>query len=596
MSLFRRLHAACVIVSVLVAAAPVAHAQSVQAASLFPASGSTDVNPDTHLVLTFASAPVLAAAGKIRIVDAADNRLVDTLDLAIPAAPPPAPKTVVPYTDKPYDYATARRTNADTVPGTPSGRAVATPANAQLTIIGGFSDAFHFYPVIVRGKVATIYPHHNLLAYNHSYYVEIDAGIVRTAEGEFAGIKGPQRWTFTTRRAPPPANAARLVVAADGSGDFNTVQGALDAIPDFNTTPVTVFIKNGVYEEIVYFRNKRHLVIVGEDRDKVVVKYANNEVFNPHPANIGTNELPGSFPSRRAAFMADNAQDVALVNFSIVNQAGGQAEGLLISGEHNIVSRVSITGAGDALQVNGPTYLEDCQVTGTGDTVLSRGPAFFRRCELHSQRAFVWGRNTAANHGDVFVDSRFITRDGGVTDISRAPSNKGKTYPFAEVVLIDATLDGISAEGWGDIDGDTANLHFWEYRSVNGADGRLVDVSRRKRASRQLALPADAQVIADYRNPAYVLGGWTPTLAPQVLTQPVALVAGGQLTFSVTAAALPAPTYQWTKDGVPIAGARAATLTLSHPPASDAGQYAVRISNAAGSAMSAPAEFELRSK
>ncbi|MBN1997236.1 hypothetical protein JW935_06780, partial [candidate division KSB1 bacterium] len=36
--------------------------------------------------------------------------------------------------------------------------------------------------------------------------------------------------------------------------------------------------------------------VLGEDRDKVVVCYANNEVFNPHPANIVTNERPGTFP------------------------------------------------------------------------------------------------------------------------------------------------------------------------------------------------------------------------------------------------------------------------------------------------------------
>ena len=49
------------------------------------------------------------------------------------------------------------------------------------------------------------------------------------------------------------------------------------------------------------------MTILGDDRDKVVVFYANNEVFNPHPSNISTNEWPGTFPSRRAAFMGDNS-------------------------------------------------------------------------------------------------------------------------------------------------------------------------------------------------------------------------------------------------------------------------------------------------
>ncbi len=61
-----------------------------------------------------------------------------------------------------------------------------------------------------------------------------------------------------------------LVVAADGTGDFNTVQGAIDFVPDRSPRRVTIFIRNGSYEEIVYFRNKSNITLVGEDRDKVV--------------------------------------------------------------------------------------------------------------------------------------------------------------------------------------------------------------------------------------------------------------------------------------------------------------------------------------
>ena len=62
-------------------------------------------------------------------------------------------------------------TNKDTRPGTPSGTAEPTPPVYQLTIIGGFTDAFHFYPVIVRDSIATIYLHNNMLEYGHTYYV-----------------------------------------------------------------------------------------------------------------------------------------------------------------------------------------------------------------------------------------------------------------------------------------------------------------------------------------------------------------------------------------------------------------------------------------
>src|SRR5262245_58176185 len=180
----------------------------------FPATGATAVNPDTHLVITFPSAPTIGGAGRIRIYDAADDRLVDTLDLAIPPGPTAGPGALagrVPYTPAPYEYTPGRRaTNADTVPGTPSGVAAATPSTSQLTIIGGFTDAFHFYPVIVHDNVATIYPHNNLLTYGRAYYVQIDPGVLTIADGGFNGVSGKRGWTFSTKRRAPAADSPRV--------------------------------------------------------------------------------------------------------------------------------------------------------------------------------------------------------------------------------------------------------------------------------------------------------------------------------------------------------------------------------------------------
>ena len=57
---------------------------------LFPADKATNVNPDTHLQLTFRSAPVLGKSGQIRIYDVSGHQLIDTLDLSIPAGPDPS--------------------------------------------------------------------------------------------------------------------------------------------------------------------------------------------------------------------------------------------------------------------------------------------------------------------------------------------------------------------------------------------------------------------------------------------------------------------------------------------------------------------------
>jgi pectin methylesterase-like acyl-CoA thioesterase len=578
----------------------------------FPADKATGVNPDTHLVLTFRSATSLGHAGKIRVFDAANDTLVDTLDLSIPAGPsaggegatPPvtgllaggASAPAAPYTPVPYEYRSGHFTNANTVPGTPSGVAVATPATYQLTIIGGFTDAFHFYPVLIHGNVAIIYPHNNLLAYGRTYYVQVDPGVLTLTDGSFTGFSGKSGWTFSTKMSPPPADSATLVVSGDGTGDFNTVQGAIDFVPDNNPRRVTIFIRNGAYEEIVYFRNKTNITFLGEDREKVQVFYANNEVFNPHPPNVATNEWPGTFPSRRAAFMGDHSSGIHLVNLTVKTTARGQAEGLLLAGERNIVSHVTVVGSGDALQVNGSVYLTDSLIVGDGDTVLGRGPAFFNNCELQSRAVFMWARNTSANHGNVFLDCRFRALGDSTAEIARAPTNKGRDYPNAEVVLINCALAGISPAGWGTVGGDTSDVHYWEYNSTNLSDGKPVDVSRRSPVSRQLTMENDAPLIANYRDAAWVLGGWTPAMAPLILTQPQAVTAaaGQTATFSANAGAIPAAAYQWLRNGVAIAGATSATLRLDSVKPRDAGDHAVTATNGSGTATSRAAALMVK--
>jgi hypothetical protein len=98
------------------------------------------------------------------------------------------------------------------------------------------------------------------------------------------------------------------------------------------------------------------------------------------------------------------------------------------------------------------------------------------------------------------------------TVIARAPSNGGRTYPNAEVVLLSCTLEGISAAGWGEVGGDSSQVHAWECDSRSARDGSPVDVSARAPFSRQLMRDQDAQTIANYSSPAWVLGGWSPEL------------------------------------------------------------------------------------
>jgi len=493
---------------VLAALLTAAHAEV--APTCFPAKNATRVSPDTHLVLTFSGPPTLGKSGQIRIYDAADHNLVDALDLSVPAGPDPSrriPITTVTVLD----------------PSVPTSPTTTTPAvrtvsadlhNYQLTTIGGLAD-FHFYPVIVHGNVATIYLHNNVLRYKHKYTVEIDSGVFTPATGVFAGFTKDHLWRFTTKPAPPPANTTRVVVAADGSGDFNTVQGAVDFVPDNPPARVTIFIKNGAYEEIVFFRNKANLTFHGEDRDKVQVGYGNNSAFNP--------PMPG--PNRRCAFSVYDSTGIEFINFSLNNYFFGQAEALLISGSKNIVSHMNIKGSGDALNLRGSVYLTDSTIIGDGDTILGVGPAFFRRCEIRSVGPFMWVRNTEANHGNVFVDCTFTSIDrplpstpspfGAIVRVApvlaRLPNNHGLNYPYAEVVLINCRLKGVAPAGWGPIDDDTSHIHLWEFHSTD-TEGHPIDVTQRHPVSMQLTEARDTQTVANFSDPAFILGGWNPVV------------------------------------------------------------------------------------
>ncbi len=481
---------------------------------LQPAPGAVEVPPDTPLFLTFSAPPEVSLAGLIKVYEGESYTLVDEIDLGLPAGPTEPNRTRVPYSPTPYDYSGPRKTNLDTEPGTPSGAAAPTSRAYQLSIIGGFTDGFHFHPLIVRERTARITLHHNVLKPAHTYFVELPAGLFRVDDWSFPGCKGPSLWRFKTRPAPA-ADKDPLIVSADGTGDFATVQGALDFIPDHNEAPRRIFIRNGRYEEIVYFRNKRGLTIEGESRDGVVICYANNEVFNPRPSNIATNEVKGTFPSRRAVFMADNCTDLVLRNFTVhsLNERPAQAEGLLLMGERNAVHQVTIRGSGDALQVNGSAYFEDCLIHGIGDNVLGRGPAYFRACTLITTGGpHVWVRNTKENHGNVFVECTFRS-EGAPAVLARSPNNHGKSYPDAEMVLLRCRLAGVTPEGWGPIASDSPGLRFWEFASVDADSGQPVDVTQRHPLSRQLQLPADAELIRAYEDPAWVLGGWRPTRA-----------------------------------------------------------------------------------
>ncbi|KAI0432040.1 pectinesterase [Xylaria sp. FL1042] len=428
---------------------------------LYPADGQQNINPDAQLRVTFSSPPSIGSSGKINVYDSKDKKLVDTLDLSIPFSP------------SPYGNGSTKANYTDTT-------------KYQTNIIGGLD--FYFYPIIVRNNTATIYLHNNQLTYGRTYFVEIEPSVLKPANGSFSGFTLDRPWTFSTKAYGPRDGTTTVMVAADGSGDFNTVQGAIDWVPANPVKRTTIYIKNGNYEEL-----------------KTIVGYPNNSAFNP-PNRQG--------PSRRPAFSFRGVSDLQLSSFTINNYYPGQAEAVLADGVRLILDHMSLNGAGDALTTYGTIYVTDSKLTGTGDTVLGYGSVYWLRSRIESYGAVTWTRTVQGIHGNIFVDSTIIGLEGDST-FARLPDNSGgvmDNWPYAEMVLINTKTDGIVAEGWGPVQGppfDSSRVKFWEFNTTN-LQGQPIDVSQRLNVSRQLTLPRDRQVIDEYKNPVNILGGWRP--------------------------------------------------------------------------------------
>jgi len=338
--------------------------------------------------------------------------------------------------------------------------------------------------------------------------VTVDKGAVTLPSGNFRGIKEKDGWTFRTKGAGPSLKDT-LVVDASGSGDFSTLQGALDCVPDWSPNPVIIRVMPGDYEEIIYVRNKSNLDVIGSGAALTRVHYANNEVFNPHPLTVKTNERAGTFPQRRAAAAFDHCSDIVLRDITFATDLQGQAEGLLVNGERIALYGVDVIGDGDALQANGTVYMEGCELDGGMDTILGRGSLFAYRCAFRNRGGpFTWVRNYGPAHGDVFVECSFESLSPLPADYGRSKFNHGSSYPDAEMVVIDCKVRNLNPLGWSELEEPTVVM--LEHNTRDLESGEPVDVSGRHPHSRQLTLPRDGRVIAAYRDPAFVLNGWNP--------------------------------------------------------------------------------------
>ncbi len=177
--------------------------------------------------------------------------------------------------------------------------------------------------------------------------------------------------------------AGMRVVAADGSGEFRTVQAAVDSIPAENRERIVVYIKNATYREQVHIANS-FITLRGENRNKTEIVAE----VDTSACDVGANE---SKEEHCATVFADGSdlvfQDVTIKN-SFDGSAGGKAAALAIVNDSTraIVSGVNVVGSGgDTLVLSARRwargegaeyYVNDSYISGTYHIIVPRGTTY----------------------------------------------------------------------------------------------------------------------------------------------------------------------------------------------------------------------------
>jgi len=168
-----------------------------------------------------------------------------------------------------------------------------------------------------------------------------------------------------------------IVVAADGSGDFKTIQQAVDQVPDTNTRPVVIRIKPGVYsEQLRVSAGKRFITFRGEDAKSTVITYKLSA------QQAGNTRLAFTTYVNASDFRAEN------VTFENSFGVGSQAVALFVDAERATFENCRFLGWQDTLFVNGSRHLfKNCYIEGHVDFIFGTASAVFENCHIHSKGA-----------------------------------------------------------------------------------------------------------------------------------------------------------------------------------------------------------------
>jgi pectinesterase len=262
-----------------------------------------------------------------------------------------------------------------------------------------------------------------------------------------------------TQTSDPQQYKYVFTVAKDGTGDYRFIQDAIDAMRVFPLQPITLFIKNGVYNEKIELpANNTDVTFIGENVEKTII------TFNDYSGR-GRHTTFTSFTAKISGnrFVAQN--------ITFANTAGpvGQALALYVDADKAVFTNCRFLGNQDTIYAAGETarqYFVDCYIEGTTDFIFGPSTAIFQHCTIRAKAdSYITAANTpkGKQFGFVFLDCRII-----------ADSNVKKLYlgrpwrAHSRTAFLRCALPGVIApqgwDNWGNPENEKTVLYA-EYKN-----------------------------------------------------------------------------------------------------------------------------------
>lgn len=268
-----------------------------------------------------------------------------------------------------------------------------------------------------------------------------------------------------------------IFVAADGSGNFTSVQEAVDFAPNNSEYRTFIYVKEGTYEENVEIPSyKTNIVLLGDGSDVTVI--------------TGNRSVGDGWTTFRSATVAVSGEGFLARDITFANTAGPtkyQAVALRINADSSAVYRCTILGYQDTLYVHSfRQFYRECDIYGTIDYIFGNAAVVFQGCSivtrmpLPRQYTVITAQSRDLpdeNTGIVLQNCTVLATEELYGNKTQVKSYLGRPWKqYSRTVYIESYIDDfIDAKGWikWSNDEELDSLYYGEYE--NRGPGAVTD-------------------------------------------------------------------------------------------------------------------------